>query len=203
MAYEPSFPRRREPRASDSCSVGAMLRIPACAGMTIHPTPDTRRGFCNKTFFGRDIVACGGHTTLLTSLQRVRPRMAWVGSIAFLNEGSPGHVSGKGQAVSTSSTARRGRFWRTDWVAGLLVVMAVAVPLASRSATAASQPADNGLPVAVPTFALPGYDAAQKEERAARPGAARNNTCEEHAGGPTEAPGRRRPGRPGALTREL
>jgi serine/threonine-protein kinase len=39
----------------------------------------------------------------------------------------------------------------------------VAVSLAARASARTAQPADNGLQAAVPTSALPGYDAAQKE----------------------------------------
>ncbi len=39
----------------------------------------------------------------------------------------PARTPGKGRQVSTSSSARRGQFWRTDWFVGVLVVAAVVV----------------------------------------------------------------------------
>ena len=36
-------------------------------------------------------------------------------------------MPGKGLEVSTSTSARRGKFWRTDWFVGVAVVLAVMV----------------------------------------------------------------------------
>jgi CHASE2 domain-containing sensor protein/tRNA A-37 threonylcarbamoyl transferase component Bud32 len=42
-----------------------------------------------------------------------------------LTQGSVGGLPDKGREVSTSSSARRGQFWRTDWFVGVAVVIAV------------------------------------------------------------------------------
>ena len=49
---------------------------------------------------------------------------AW---LLWFPQRSDGASPGKGREVSTSSSAKRGQFWRTDWFVGVLVVLAVLV----------------------------------------------------------------------------
>ena len=58
----------------------------------------------------------------------------------------------------------------------------IAVSLAARAAAVPSQAAHNLMPVGMPTSALPGYDAAKKEDGLAGQAGPGNNTCDDRPG---------------------